>query len=271
MGWTLDDIAWARFDPTLVEPDHVKLVKAAALVEQNAFDYAHYLGRVFCDNPDFAGLTEAWAAEEVQHGQALARWATLADPSWSFDAALARFNTHYRANPDAENSVRGSRSGELIARCIVETGTSSYYTALKDRTREPVLAQICAKVAADEFRHYKLFYSYLKHYISQENLSRWQRLRIAAGRIAEAEDDELACAYWAANAPPDQPYARVSAAAAYARRAYRVYAPHHIERLVAMSLKAAGLEPRGGVYRIANFAGWRLLQNRARRADRLAA
>ncbi len=32
----------------------------------------------------------------------------------------------------------------MMARCIVETGTSSYYSALKDATGEPVLRQIAA-------------------------------------------------------------------------------------------------------------------------------
>ncbi|MEQ8266944.1 MAG: hypothetical protein RH982_07095 [Parvibaculum sp.] len=31
---------------------------------------------------------------------------------------------------DAVQSVRGSRGGELIARCVVESGTSSCYTAI---------------------------------------------------------------------------------------------------------------------------------------------
>ena len=30
--WTIDDIAWRRFDPALVDPDMVKLAKAASVV-----------------------------------------------------------------------------------------------------------------------------------------------------------------------------------------------------------------------------------------------
>jgi enoyl-[acyl-carrier-protein] reductase (NADH) len=37
---------------------------------------------------------------------------------------------------DVTDSVRGSRTSELIARCMVETGTSSYYTALAEAGRE---------------------------------------------------------------------------------------------------------------------------------------
>ncbi|MBC7431247.1 MAG: ferritin-like domain-containing protein, partial [Rubritepida sp.] len=69
--WTLDDIAWDRFDPSLVEPEIVPLVKAAAMVERNGDDYALYLKGVFADDPDFRGAADNWAVEEVQHGDAL--------------------------------------------------------------------------------------------------------------------------------------------------------------------------------------------------------
>ena len=51
--WTLDDIAWDRFDPSRVDPILLKVAKAASLVERNARDYAAYLCSVFSDDPDF--------------------------------------------------------------------------------------------------------------------------------------------------------------------------------------------------------------------------
>ena len=33
--WTIDDIAWEHFDPSKVDPEILKAVKAAALVEHN--------------------------------------------------------------------------------------------------------------------------------------------------------------------------------------------------------------------------------------------
>jgi hypothetical protein len=82
---------------------------------------------------------------------------------------------------------------------MVETGTSSYYTALGDATEEPVLKQVCRLIAADEYRHFKLFYDHMKRYLSREELSFLKRLRVAAGRIGESEDDELAFAYHCSN------------------------------------------------------------------------
>ena len=160
-----------------------------------------YLNNVFRDDPDFGQAADNWSLEEVQHGDALGRWATLADPSWDYKAAFARFRDGYRIPLEAEASVRGSRTGELIARCMVETGTSSYYTALGEATAEPVLKQICRLIAADEFRHFKLFYDHMRRWLAREQIGLPRRLRIAAGRIGESEDDELAYAWHCANEP----------------------------------------------------------------------
>ena len=249
--WTLDDIPWADFDPSQVDPDILNIVKAASMVEYNGGAYAAYLCKVFPDDPEFRAAAESWAKEEVQHGQALARWASLADPSFDFEDAFKRFNEGYQLPlRAAEQSLRGSRTGELVARCIVEVGTSSYYSALGSATQEPALRAVCRHIAADELRHYKLFYTHLKRYLEQEGIGRWRRVAIALGRINESEDDELSYAYYAANGA-GEPYDRKRWCQAYMRRAYSYYRLPHVERAVAMSFKAAGLNPQS---RLASWA-----------------
>ncbi len=244
-NWTLETISWDRFDASKVDPEILRNIKAAALVERNGGDYGVYLGRVFADDPSFMEDVNRWVVEEIQHGMALGRWAQLADPGWDFEAAFARFRAGYKLPLEVTASVRGSQAGEMMARCIVETGTSSYYSALKDSTDEPVLKQICAKIAADEFRHYKLFYEHLRRCLERDRLSRWSRLRIGWGRLAESEDDELAYAYFAANEPEGAAYDRARSMRAYASRAYPLYRESHVQRAMAMVLKAAGLQPQG--------------------------
>jgi hypothetical protein len=211
-----------------------------------------------------------WGNEEIQHGLALGRYAHLADPSFDHADACARFTAGYRVDLEATASVRGSRAGELVARCIVETGTSSYYTALAEATDEPVLKAICQRIAADELRHYKLFLTHLRRYLAREGLGMWGRLKIALARIRESEDDELAFAYHAANDPRGV-YNRTRAIRAYARRAYAVYRRHHVERGVAMVLKAAGLTPNGRINRVATGLAWWGMRKRAARLAREAA
>lgn len=266
-SWTLDDIAWQRFDPSRVDPELMRLVKAASLVESNGAAYAHHLCRVFGDDADFQSSARQWGEEEVQHGAALARWARLADPHFDFAAAFARFRAGFCLDFDIDISRRGSRSGEMIARCIVETGTSSYYTALREATAEPVLREICRRIAADELRHYQLFYRHLRACLARERLGRWARVRIAIGRIAESEDDELAYAYYAANGD-GAAYDRRRCMRAYARRAIAVYRRHHVERMVPMMLKAAGLTPNGRLGRVLAGLAWRAMRHRHGRLAR---
>ena len=266
--WRIEDVAWDQFDPKAVDPALVPLVKAAAMVERNGMDYALYLGGVFHDDPDFRKAADYWAEEEVQHGDALAKWAELADPTWRFAAAFDRYRAGYSIKTDADASIRGSRTGELIARCMVETGTSSYYTALAEATSEPVLKQVCKLIAADEYRHFKLFYDHMRRYLARENLGMMSRLRIALGRIGESEDDELAYAYHCGNEPESQAYQHDRCTAAYMASAMGFYRYRHIERGTGMILKAVGLPPRGRLSTGATKVAWKLLQWRQRRFEK---
>jgi rubrerythrin len=267
--WTLQDIPWDRFDGTKVNPDILKVAKAAALVEYNARDYGDYLSNVFHDDAEFRGASETWVEEEIQHGEALGRWAALADPSFDFDRAIARFRKQYRIDTAADASIRGSRAGELIARCMVETGTSSFYTALGDAVEEPVLKAICQRIAADELRHYKLFYSHIKNNLAAEKLTTMQRIRVALGRISET--DELACAYYAANAEDGAAYDRKHYSREYLSRTYGYYRQHHMERVVAMVFKACGLRPQSFSFRISQTVVWWFFASRTRYLKKMAA
>ncbi|MFC7608653.1 ferritin-like domain-containing protein [Teichococcus aestuarii] len=258
--WQIAQVAWNRFDPARLDAGLIPLVKAAAMVEKNGVDYALYLNRVFQDDPDFRRAADNWAVEEVQHGDALGRWAMLADPGWSFDDAFERYRNGYRIDVNADASIRGSRTGELIARCMVETGTSSYYTALGEATEEPVLKEICRLIAADEYRHFKLFYDHMKRYLARERLSFPQRLRVAAGRIGESEDDELAYAYHCGNEPEGAAYDHERCIAGYMGRAMGYYRYRHIERGMGMVFKSIGLTPRGRLAGLAAQGAWRLLR-----------
>lgn len=272
--WDIEDLSWDKIDRTKVSPDLLKVIKAAALVEYGADSYADYLCKVFADDPEFQALSRSWAVEEIQHGKALGLWAERVDPSWSLDKAMAKFRAGYTPEHftgDSKKSVRGSRSAEMVARCMVEIGTSSYYSAIGDSTDEPVLKEICKHVAADEFRHYKLFYDTLNRYLARENLGRIGRLKVALGRIAESEDDELSYAFYAANDDGVTPYDRVACNRAYASRAYSFYQQKHLDRAIAMIFKACGFMPPSLPYRIIRQIAWAMLNRQTKKMQRLAA
>ncbi|BCW87497.1 hypothetical protein sos41_06260 [Alphaproteobacteria bacterium SO-S41] len=275
-GWTLDDIAWERFDSSKVDADLLMAVKAASIVEYNASDYVGYLKNVFPDDPKLHEIFEQWGREEAQHGMALGRWVKLADPDFDFDATFEAFREGYTPPhfEEADGSVRGSKRGELIARCVVESGTTSYYSAMRDATEEPVLKQIAAHIAGDEMRHWRLFFD-LQQSQSEPELKFWKKLRIAAGRFSEAEDDELAYAYYCANTPADrvgiEPYDRKACVRAYELRVLRLWRPKHLDRAIGMIAAAVGMRPRGWVARSASRLIWTAVKLKNRGAMRAEA
>lgn len=268
--WTLDDIPWDRFDRDKLDPDILQIVKAASLIEYNGEAYARFLARVFDADPVFRTEAQRWGEDEVRHGEALGRWADMADPAFDFATAVSRFRRGYQIDFDRDTSRRGSRSGEMIARCVVEAGTSTYYSALRDAAEEPVLKDICRRIAADEIRHYKLFHRNLACMLRHERIGFWRRLRIALGRVAETGDDELAYAYYAAN-EAGRPYNRQYYAQSYARRAYAICRRRHIAHGTALIFKAVGLAPSGPACRFAGRLAWRLTRARAAWLAQIAA
>ena len=270
-GWKLDDVSWDAFQPDAVDPTLLAAIKAAALVEYNAPDYVTYLKRVFRDaGSETLADIERWGLEESQHGRALGHWAETADPGFKLEEAFVRFRKGYTpahfADPDAEGSVRGSRRGEMVARCVVESGTSSYYSAIRDATAEPVLKEIAGRIAADEYRHYKLFYDTL-HKQDEPEMAFWRKLWVAVSRVRESDDDELAYAYYCANVPPQEeaakPYDRATYSRLAARTGMTIYRRQHIQKLVQMVAKVVGANPHGV---LANWGGavlWRVMQRKA--------
>src|SRR5204862_375290 len=79
----------------------------------------------------------------------------------------------------------------------------------------------------------------------------------------------FADAYYAAN-EYERPYERRRYRGAYAGHAYRLYRPHHVERGVAMLLKAIGLTPNGWLGRTASRLAWHAMRYRARRLEKMA-
>jgi hypothetical protein len=159
----------------------------------------------------------------------------------------------------------------MIARCVVESGTSSLYSAIRDASDEPVLKEVAGRIAADEFRHYRLFYDILQDE-TEPDLPVWRKLWVAVTRVNESDDDELACAYYCANVPPAEmnakPYRRRVYARAYQERIMAFYRRHHIDRLVKMVVKPAGLNPSGRLSRMAASLLWHVLSLRGGAASR---
>jgi rubrerythrin len=268
--WKMETIHWDRFDPSQVDTALLEVVKTAAVVESNAEDYVTYLDNIFRRDQEFVFDAVKWGLEEELHGDALGRWAEMADPGWSYEQAVKDFRAGYKLDLTTKVSVRGSLTGELIARQVVETGTSSFYTALHDASREPCLKQICHLIASDEFSHYQMFAEHCARYQKTHPISRWAKIKVAMTRFQEAEDDELGYAFFAANVLSKDRHA-IYAARNYGRdyweRAMRLYKRSHIESAVRMILRAVEMPPNGRLFKLVSAFIWK---QASRRAARLA-
>jgi len=240
-----DSVPWEEFDRARVHPQLLAFARGACLVEYNADLYSEYLCRVFGDDAELQSRIRTWADEEKQHGLVLKKWVELADPEFDFDRSFSLFCTAYRQLPDDGNdSVRGSRARELVARCIVECGTSSFYSALRDASDDPVFKEICRLIALDEVRHFNFFRKALEgKYGALEKLGLFARLKVVAGRMLETSDEELSFAYRAGNFPDDAiEHSRLREYSNdYMRRVAHLYEPGHWRLGLGLAMKAAGI------------------------------
>tara|TARA_B100001123_G_scaffold162573_1_gene187429 strand:+ start:90 stop:926 length:837 start_codon:yes stop_codon:yes gene_type:complete len=271
--WKLDDIPWSDIQPDRVDRELLEAVKAAALVEANSADYVRYLHNVFAADESFKLSASQWGREERQHGDALGQWAQIIDPSFEYEYCLRQFRFGYQIPLEAGTSVRGSCAGELVARCVVESGTCSFYSALRDRSEEPVLKRIAGFIAQDEARHYHLFKSHLQRHLEDTNIGMLERCRIAYKRVAEVDDDELAYAYYSANIAPSaikKPYERLDCARAYSARTLKLYEFEHVRSAAHMILGAVDLKASSRLAKVCIWIAWKALQWHTRRLRRVA-
>jgi hypothetical protein len=100
-----------------------------------------------------------------------------------------------------------TRALEMVARCVVETGTSSFYRMLSDASPEPVLRRLAAFISVDEVQHYKSFYRFFRLYAEREQPSRVDVMRqlVHRLRVIDAEDASIAFKHVRMTSRPDEP------------------------------------------------------------------
>jgi hypothetical protein len=127
-------------------------------------------------------------------------------PEFHWDRAYSEFFADYSRLCKVEE-FEATRGLELVARCVIEMGTATYYHSLADNAVEPILAGIARRIRADEINHYKHFYRYFRRYKIIEGQGRLNILAAIARRVLEARQDDVECALRHAHAVRD-PFAR---------------------------------------------------------------
>jgi hypothetical protein len=245
--WSLDDIPWEtiRHDAVGRSEALFYMVAAASLMESATNLYTENLLDYFAGDQEITSwLEHYWLPEELQHGRALRRYVEAAWPQFPWEKVRECFIDEFR--PLCHEALEHARSLEMASRCVVETGTASYYTALSRASPDPVLALLTRQIAEDEVRHYKHFYRFFRKYRDIERLRRaavapalWRRLRMTGG-----EDRLIVLKHIYGARHPGAPFGAAVYRAVH-RQCRALVRPHFpVEMTVRMLLKPLGLGPR---------------------------
>ena len=171
--WTLADIQWHHIDHDRARnnPLTYYVVTAASFVETAADLYTANLVEHFPDPVAQRWLIKYWQPEELQHGRALRTYVETVWPELDWTRHYNNFFAEYSRLCTLEE-LEPSRALEMVARCVVETGTSTFYTALHNISDEPILRKLTGLIRQDEVSHYNHFRHFFEEYKQQEHIRR---------------------------------------------------------------------------------------------------
>ncbi|KAF3999111.1 ferritin-like domain-containing protein [Glaciimonas immobilis] len=194
--WRIEDLDFSAIDIAKVRPDEnlFYLAACASFVESGSDLYTQNLIAYYDDDPEITEwLTHYWEVEELQHGNALKTYIAHVWPEFNWQLAYNNFLAEYSGYCKVE-LLEPSKALEMVARCVVETGTATFYQALARSTQEPVMRDLATRIANDEVNHYKHFFSYFRRLRQKEALSRRHIFGALRRRTLEMKTEDSACA-----------------------------------------------------------------------------
>ncbi|MGB8183367.1 MAG: ferritin-like domain-containing protein [Stellaceae bacterium] len=197
LPWSMEAIRYRDITRDAVEDDTLlfQIVASASFIEITSDLYTENLIEYFHDDPELVDwLAHHWEPEELQHGAALKRYVETVWPDFDWQRAYAGFFAEYSCCCSLE-SLAPTRALEMVARCVVETGTASFYRMLAEAAPEPILRQIASNIAADEVRHYKNFYYFFRRYRASEHPGRAAVLKTLWDRAQEVDTEDAYIAF----------------------------------------------------------------------------
>ncbi len=190
--WRLEDIDFGAVKREMVENDDrlFYLLASASFVEILSEVYSENLIMHYRGNADTTlWLKEIWQAEEVQHGRSLKRYVAAVWPEFDWEKSFSGFMAEYAQLCSMDN-LESSRALEMMARCVVETGTSTLYRCLHDHVDEPVLKQILRNIKSDEVRHYAKFRRLFIEHNGSERKGAFAVFRVIWKRMIEIHGED---------------------------------------------------------------------------------
>lgn len=195
--WSLEDIPWQDIDHSALADQELLfyLVTSASFIETATDTYARNLISYYAGDAEATvWLERYWQHEELQHGRALRRYALAAWPGFDWDQVYQEFFAEFSATCTVE-ALEPNRCLEMVSRCIVEMGTSSYYTSLSRFSPDPVLSLLTRLIREDEVHHYKYFYRYFLRYRDSEHVGRLRIFKAILRRLRMIDGDDSSIAF----------------------------------------------------------------------------
>ncbi len=198
--WNYKEIDYKSIDvDRLKDNDFLfKIVTIASFIEITSDLYENNLVEFYKGDEEIVSwLEKTWEKEEIQHGKALREYVLNVWSDFDWDSAYNGFRKEYGALCTIDE-FQPSRAKEMLARMVVETGTSTLYRALSEYAKsieEPILAQIAHYIHKDEVYHYEEFDKGFKKYNKIENLGRTDITKIIYQRLKMANDEDIFIAY----------------------------------------------------------------------------
>ncbi len=199
MRWHYEEIPYEQIDTGKVkEKDFLfYLITSASFIEITSDVYEKNLATFYSDNPKVVEwLQNVWEPEEIQHGRALKKYVQTVWPEFDWERAYERFKKEYLPHCTLDE-FQPTKAREMLARMVVETGTSTFYKAVErfsEDTKEPILAKISHNISKDEVYHYDKFYEAYLYYNEKEKLGKDQIVKVIYDRLkmVDGEDGRLA-------------------------------------------------------------------------------
>ncbi|MRJ03271.1 MAG: ferritin-like domain-containing protein, partial [Epsilonproteobacteria bacterium] len=147
MEWNYRELDYNRIAGERVEDNRFlfTLVTIASFIEITSDVYRRNLTLFYREFPQIVNwLEERWEAEELQHGEALKSYVERVWDQFDWEEGYRRFREYYLPLCKVEN-LQPSPEREMLARMVVETGTSTFYKGLSSYAKElgePFLAEL---------------------------------------------------------------------------------------------------------------------------------
>jgi len=173
------------------------LIACASFVEITSDVYEKNLEEFYSDEEDVKKwLKEVWEPEEIQHGVALREFVKRVWSDFDWDKAYDKFKKEYLPLCTIDE-FQDSKAKEMLARMVVETGTSTLYKSISKLAKDeniPLLEELASNISKDEVYHYDQFYELFKKFNEKEKLGRDDIVKVIYDRLKmiDGEDAKIA-------------------------------------------------------------------------------